>query len=83
MSYGLAFTSDARKGWNELPVLLQEAALDELDHIAETIYSRARWIQELVVETRDFRYYVFFELRASASTRTLTVHRVDHAAVPL
>jgi hypothetical protein len=79
MSYALEFTPDARASWRSLDVVVQEAALDELERIAGgTALPRRRWVHDVAFSIGGVRHYLFFELRAWVTTNTLKVYRVGH-----
>jgi hypothetical protein len=83
MAYALEFTADAGASWRSLDVVVQEAALDELERIAGgAALPRRRWVHDVVVTIGGVRHYLFFELRAWATTNTLKVYRVGHFSRP-
>jgi len=88
VTYGLAFTDDARATLRALDPWLQEEALDEIDRVAAAPQNlRPRRgasvvVHDFIRQGGGLWHYVFVELRADDASQTVEVVKVGHYARP-
>lgn len=84
MSYALAFTADSRYDFAQLPVPLQELALDELDRVADSDPPRSgTFVRDLMQDSVGQRDYLFLHLAVDRSQSAILVLGVHHHVRPM
>lgn len=89
MSYALRLAAEAKRGLAELPLEVQEEALDLVDELTADppVSSRGGSILpeevfDFVAESQDKRYYVFIVVRFDHRVKVVRVDSVGHAIRP-
>ena len=84
MSFVPVFAPDARSQWRELPIVLQELVLDDMERLAESPPPPPAFevFHDVFQEIGQISHYVFLRSIIDHSRRTVTVIGVAHVRKP-